>query len=96
MHVMHMWNAWENRNRKHSETASIPKPQAYLWETIGATRNSLESIDGQLCWKVSNARILSLSLGASRDFCWRLQGTLEMLGTVPLGDGDVATMEGLA
>ncbi|CAJ1353537.1 unnamed protein product, partial [Effrenium voratum] len=42
-----------------------------------------------------DTRILSLSLGASRDFCWRLQGTLEMLGTVPLGDGDVATMEGL-
>ena len=40
-------------------------------------------------------RILSLSLGAARDFQWRLQGTTETLGTVALGDGDVATMEGL-
>ena len=42
-----------------------------------------------------DTRILSLSLGAARDFNWRLQGTTETLGTVSLGDGDVATMEGL-
>lgn len=42
-----------------------------------------------------DTRILSLSLGAARDFSWRLQGTTETLGTVSLGDGDVATMEGL-
>ncbi|CAK9051783.1 unnamed protein product [Durusdinium trenchii] len=42
-----------------------------------------------------DTRILSLSLGAARDFYWRLQGTSEALGVVSLGDGDVATMEGL-
>eukprot|EP00439_Symbiodinium_sp_Y106_P085201 s635_g27.t2 len=42
-----------------------------------------------------DTRILSLSLGSARDFSWRLQGTSEALGSVPLGDGDVATMEGL-
>ncbi|CAE7457338.1 Alkbh2 [Symbiodinium natans] len=42
-----------------------------------------------------DTRILSLSLGSARDFSWRFQGTSEVLGTVPLGDGDVATMEGL-
>jgi len=43
----------------------------------------------------SDTRIISFSLGAARDFCWRLQGTTESLGCVPLGDGDVMTMEGL-
>eukprot|EP00933_Yihiella_yeosuensis_P001409 TRINITY_DN10229_c0_g1_i1.p1 TRINITY_DN10229_c0_g1~~TRINITY_DN10229_c0_g1_i1.p1 ORF type:complete len:434 (-),score=74.76 TRINITY_DN10229_c0_g1_i1:89-1390(-) len=39
--------------------------------------------------------ILSLSLGAARDFCWRFQGTTDEVGRVSLGDGDVMTMEGL-
>jgi len=42
-----------------------------------------------------DTRIISFSLGAARDFCWRLQGTTETLGSVALGDGDVMTMEGL-
>jgi len=48
----------------------------------------------------ADTRIISFSLGAARDFCWRLQGTRPSeapgtLGSVPLGDGDVMTMEGL-
>ncbi|CAE8639288.1 unnamed protein product [Polarella glacialis] len=42
-----------------------------------------------------DTRIISLSLGSARDFCWRLQGTTETVGSVSLGDGDVMTMEGL-
>lgn len=42
-----------------------------------------------------DTRIISFSLGASRDFLWRLQGTDNTLGCVSLGDGDVMTMEGL-
>jgi len=42
-----------------------------------------------------DTRIISFSLGASRDFKWRLQGTDDALGGVPLGNGDVMTMEGL-
>jgi len=42
-----------------------------------------------------DTRIISFSLGSARDFCWRLQGTTEPLGCVPLGDGDIMTMEGL-
>eukprot|EP00747_Dinoflagellata_sp_TGD_P150518 gnl/TRDRNA2_/TRDRNA2_177121_c0_seq3.p1 gnl/TRDRNA2_/TRDRNA2_177121_c0~~gnl/TRDRNA2_/TRDRNA2_177121_c0_seq3.p1 ORF type:complete len:403 (+),score=61.18 gnl/TRDRNA2_/TRDRNA2_177121_c0_seq3:68-1210(+) len=42
-----------------------------------------------------DTRIISFSLGAHRDFKWRLQGTDATLGTVSLGDGDVMTMEGL-
>lgn len=42
-----------------------------------------------------DTRILSLSLGAARDFCWRLQGTTETLGSCSLGNGDIMTMEGL-
>eukprot|EP00441_Pelagodinium_beii_P018144 CAMPEP_0197660886 /NCGR_PEP_ID=MMETSP1338-20131121/51122_1 /TAXON_ID=43686 ORGANISM="Pelagodinium beii, Strain RCC1491" /NCGR_SAMPLE_ID=MMETSP1338 /ASSEMBLY_ACC=CAM_ASM_000754 /LENGTH=432 /DNA_ID=CAMNT_0043238333 /DNA_START=63 /DNA_END=1361 /DNA_ORIENTATION=+ len=42
-----------------------------------------------------DTRIISFSLGAARDFCWRLQGTTQTLGSVALGDGDVMTMEGL-
>jgi alkylated DNA repair dioxygenase AlkB len=42
-----------------------------------------------------DTRIISFSLGSARDFSWRLQGTTEILGSVPLGDGDVMTMEGL-
>jgi alkylated DNA repair dioxygenase AlkB len=42
-----------------------------------------------------DTRILSFSLGVPRDFCYRLQGTDETLGTVSLGDGDIMTMEGL-
>ena len=39
--------------------------------------------------------ILSFSLGASREFCWRLQGETEKAGAVSLGHGDLMTMEGL-
>jgi alkylated DNA repair dioxygenase AlkB len=39
--------------------------------------------------------ILSFSLGASREFCWRLQGETEKAGDVRLGHGDLMTMEGL-
>lgn len=42
-----------------------------------------------------DTRIISLSLGSARDFCWRLQGTTDTLGCAPLGDGDIMTMEGL-
>mmetsp|Transcript_65974 Transcript_65974/g.157758 ORF Transcript_65974/g.157758 Transcript_65974/m.157758 type:complete len:416 (-) Transcript_65974:89-1336(-) len=42
-----------------------------------------------------DARIISFSLGVERDFCWRLQGTADTLGCAPLGNGDIATMEGL-
>jgi len=42
-----------------------------------------------------DTRIISLSLGVPRDFCWRLQGTTDLIGRAPLGNGDVATMEGL-
>lgn len=47
-----------------------------------------------------DCRIISFSLGAYRDFCWRFQGTRPTeapgtMGSVPLGDGDVMTMEGL-
>jgi len=42
-----------------------------------------------------DTQIISFSLGAARDFAWRLQGTTETLGTVPLGNGDIMTMEGL-
>jgi len=42
-----------------------------------------------------DTRIISFSLGASRDFKWRLQGTDVPLGTASLGNGDVMTMEGL-
>jgi len=42
-----------------------------------------------------DTRIISFSLGVPRDFCWRLQGTTETVGSVPLGDGDIMTMEGL-
>merc|ERR1712087_347594 len=42
-----------------------------------------------------DTRIISFSLGSARDFCWRLQGTTDTLGAVPLGDGDIMTMEGL-
>jgi len=41
-----------------------------------------------------DTRIISFSLGSARDFGWRLQGTSKELGRVPLGDGDVMTMEG--
>jgi alkylated DNA repair dioxygenase AlkB len=42
-----------------------------------------------------DTRIVSFSLGAARDFQWRLQGTTEVVGTASLGDGDIMTMEGL-
>lgn len=42
-----------------------------------------------------DTRIISFSLGASRDFCWRLQGTADTIGCAPLGNGDIMTMEGL-
>lgn len=42
-----------------------------------------------------DTRIISFSLGAARDFCWRLQGTQEQVGCAPLGNGDIMTMEGL-
>lgn len=42
-----------------------------------------------------DTRIISFSLGSSRDFLWRLQGTDITLGSCSLGDGDVMTMEGL-
>jgi len=42
-----------------------------------------------------DTRIISFSLGATRDFAWRLQGTDKTLGSMPLGDGDIMTMEGL-
>jgi len=42
-----------------------------------------------------DTKIISFSLGAARDFSWRLQGTTETLGTVLLGNGDIMTMEGL-
>jgi len=43
----------------------------------------------------NDALIVSFSLGTARDFTWRYQGTTEPLGSVSLGDGDIATMEGL-
>jgi len=42
-----------------------------------------------------DTRIVSFSLGVPRDFSWRLQGTTQTVGSVPLGDGDIMTMEGL-
>lgn len=42
-----------------------------------------------------DTRIISFSLGVPRDFCWRLQGTTETIGSTSLGDGDIMTMEGL-
>eukprot|EP00928_Gymnodinium_smaydae_P055542 TRINITY_DN39058_c0_g1_i1.p1 TRINITY_DN39058_c0_g1~~TRINITY_DN39058_c0_g1_i1.p1 ORF type:complete len:447 (+),score=98.55 TRINITY_DN39058_c0_g1_i1:90-1343(+) len=41
-----------------------------------------------------DTRIVSFSLGTARDFCWRLQGTEQTLGSASLGDGDIMTMEG--
>jgi len=43
----------------------------------------------------SDTCIISFSLGVPREFCWRLQGTTEKIGSVQLGDGDIMTMEGL-
>lgn len=42
----------------------------------------------------NDTRIISFSLGSARPFNWRLQGTTETVGSVPLGDGDIMTMEG--
>lgn len=42
-----------------------------------------------------DTRIVSFSLGSPRGFCFRLQGTTETLDCVPLGNGDIMTMEGL-
>merc|ERR1719316_1232474 len=43
---------------------------------------------------LQDVRILSFSLGAAREFSWRLQGTTETAGTTRLGHGDLMTMEG--
>lgn len=42
-----------------------------------------------------DTRIISLSLGSARPFCWRMQGTTQTVGSCRLGDGDIMTMEGL-
>ena len=42
-----------------------------------------------------DALIISLSLGASRTFAYRLNTQLNIEHTVRLGDGDLCTMEGM-
>ena len=44
---------------------------------------------------VHDALIISLSLGASRTFAYRLNTQLNIEHTVRLGDGDLCTMEGM-
>jgi len=44
---------------------------------------------------LDDATIISFSLGAPRPFCWRMGGTTETLGCVPVGNGDIMTMEGM-
>jgi len=43
----------------------------------------------------SDTRIISVSLGVDREFCYRLQGTSTTLGSMSLGNGDIMTMEGM-